>query len=163
MHSSLYYQSNVTTQKDLGKQKLFVSSGVPSWQIHSTSHATVTPSRHGFTVLPGRTVFPVRQIMFPPARLTAILVKTRCMDCSSGWHWGVCVCVCVCGWVHARARGLNDMALGSTLLTTISRVPMVCTGVHSSELAFPSSWLLTGHLTSAAGTSEIVSHPRCFF
>jgi len=82
--------------------------------IHSTSHATGTPSRLDYHALSWRTVFPVRQIMFPPARLPAILlVKTRCINCSSGWHWGVCECVCV--------RTLNDMDFGSTLVTTIPR------------------------------------------
>jgi hypothetical protein len=63
--------------------------------IHSTSLATGTPSRLDHPVLSWRTVLPVRQIMFPPARLPAVsLVKTRCTNWSSGWHWGVCVCVC---------------------------------------------------------------------
>jgi len=96
----------VTTQKDLGKQKWDVSSGVPSW--HSLHIAW---NRLGCPVLSWRAVFPVRQIMFPPARLPAVsLVKTRCINCSSGWHWGVCVCT-----------NVNDMDFGSTLVTTIPR------------------------------------------
>lgn len=85
--------------------------------IQSTSHATSTPPRLGCPVPSWRTYFP-SDIIFSPARLPAVsLVKTRCINCSSGWHWGVCVCVRACLCV----RTLNDMDFGSILVTTIPR------------------------------------------
>jgi hypothetical protein len=134
--------------KDIGKQKWDVSSGVSSWHsLHITCnrHTVIAWLPFPFTMhRVSRQTDNVR-----PAAVS--LVKTGRINCSSGWHWGVCVCVCAC--VHARVCVRARECVCVCVYKNVEwygfwkytcnydssksvHVQMVCTGVHS--LNYPS-------------------------